>query len=500
MSCDYSPIGVLDSNKNIAGTLEKMELIQKIIAFFFKRKWLGILLVLGLAWGVGISTFYRGAVSPKQRTDLTVFLKAGEMVHEGRANHIYGIENARHWHYVYPPILAILLAPVSKWPLGATVGLAYLLSIACLVGTILLSRRLPEKARSGFISSHNLNNDRSLRGARQGDAAISLYESKIASPSARNDITAKAVRETYETTSKPAPWQITLAMIFCLPMFLNTLTRGQFGIITLFFMAAVFYNYLKQRKILTGLLLAFAIALKISPLAFLVFFFLLKREWKTLLGTLVGLGLFFFLLPSLAIGFQQNWELLKIWQHLMSISQSDTAYQNYLWGELFTPFAEDNQSLYSVVTRFSWPSEAVFIGHSNALVRFVTSGVGILFLVLPFMKAQKASKVPAQDPLRSFAEFSLFPMIMLFTSPVTQIHHYTVVYFLYLAALMIMDRTPRGSRAHKYLGFSLWACALSLMLGMIFPLLGYWGIPLWGSIFLWGVVLCYMNKEPVHGT
>ncbi|MFH1800796.1 MAG: glycosyltransferase family 87 protein [Candidatus Omnitrophota bacterium] len=430
-----------------------MEPIQKLIEFVLNRKWLGILVVLGLALGVGISTFYRGAISPKQRTDLTVFLIAGEMVAEGRANHIYGIENKRSWHYVYPPILAVLLAPVSKWPLGATVPLAYLLSLACLAGTVVLSRRFPENARPA-------------KTGRQGHASV---------PESLG--------------CRPAPWQIALAMFFCLPMLLNTLTRGQFGIISLFFMATIFYNYLTRRKILTGLLLALAVALKISPLAFLVFFFLLKREWRILLSTIVGFGLFFFLLPSLVIGFHQNWELLKIWQGLMSVSQSDTVYHHYLWGELFTPFAEDNQSFYAVVTRLVWPSQAEFIGHSNALVRFITSGLGVVLLALPFVKKQKATPDPEQDPLRSLAEFSLFPMLMLFTSPVTQIHHYTVIYFLFLVALMIMDRDPRGSWTRKCLGFSVWTCALSLTLGMIFSAAGYWGVPLWGSMFLWGVVL-----------
>jgi hypothetical protein len=386
------------------------------------------------------------------------------MVAEGRANHIYGIESIRHWHYVYPPILAILLAPVSKWPLGATVGLAYLLSIAGLIGTVVLSRRFPENTRLAQTS-------------HQGHASVQK-----------------------SLGCRPAPWQIALAMFFCLPMFLNTLTRGQFGIISLFFMAAVFYTYIKQKKILSGLLLAFAIALKISPLAFLVFFFLMKREWKILLSALVGAGFFFFLLPSLAIGFHQNWELLKIWKNLMSISQSDTAYQHYLWGELFTPFAEDNQSLYAIVTRFVWPSESQFLGHSNAWVRFATSGLGMLLLALPFIKTRQASPSPTQDPLRSLAEFSLFPMLMLFTSPVTQIHHYTVVYFLFLATLLMMDRVPRGSWLRKALGFSLWICAFSLMMGMIFPIVSYWGIPLWGSMLLWGVVLCSIKKETVQGT
>ncbi len=417
-----------------------MTYIQKFIEFFFRIKWLGILLVLGLALGVGISTFYRGAISSRQRTDLTVFLVAGEMVAEGRANQIYEIENKRSWHYVYPPILAILLAPVSKWPLGATVTLAYLLSLVCLAGTIVLSRRF------------------------EGDA-------------------------------RPSPWQIALAMFFCLPMLLNTLTRGQFGIISLFFMAAIFYNYLRQQKVLTGLLLAFAVALKISPLAFLVFFFLMKREWKILACTAMGFGLFFFLLPSLAIGFHQNWELLRVWQSLMSASQSDGAYRHYLWGELFTPFAEDNQSLYAVITRCVWHSEAHFIRRYSTLVRYITLGTGILLLALPFFKTRSAGPAKANDPLKLLAEFSLFPMLMLFNSPVTQIHHYTVTYFLFLAALMMMDRAPRGSWARKCLGFGLWTCALSLTLGMLVPLMGYWGIPLWGSMLLWGVVLWNLNQK-----
>jgi len=56
-------------------------------------------------------------------------------------------------------------------------------------------------SRSGFISPRNLNNDTSLRGTQKGDVAISLYKSEIASPAARNDITAKGVRDTYETAS-----------------------------------------------------------------------------------------------------------------------------------------------------------------------------------------------------------------------------------------------------------------------------------------------------------
>lgn len=436
-----------------------MEPIQNFIEIFLKRKKLGVLIALGLAVGVGISTFYRGAISPRQRTDLTVYLMAGQMVQEGRAYHIYGIENARHWHYNYAPLLAILLAPVSKWPLAATVLLAYLLSLACLAGMVLLSRRFPDNKQEPSACRAATTN---LQGCASVPASLGC---------------------------RPAPWQITLAMIFCLPLFLNTFTRGQLGITALFFQAAIFYAYVRKKKIMTGLLFAFIVTLKISPLAFLGFFFLMKREWKILAFAAAGFLLFFFLIPALAIGFHQNWELLKIWKTLMSSSQAENAYKHYLWGELFTPFTDDNQSLYAVVTRGVWPSLAEFIGHSNAPVRFLTLGYGIFLLALPFVQAPKDSFFPEKDPLRAFAEFSLFPMLMLFISPVTQIHHYTAVYFLFLAALLMRDRVPRGSRMRGCLETGIWLCAFSITLGMIFSQAGYWGAPLWGSMILWIAVL-----------
>jgi len=425
-----------------------MKSIQILIEFFIRRKWLGILLVAGLVAGIGISTFYRAVISPKQRTDLTVFLEAAKRVREGRAGEIYEAENARHWRYVYAPPLAVLLAPVASWPVGLNVPLAYFLSIGCLAGTIFLTRRF----------SRNM---------------------------------------------ELSPWQIALAAILCLPVIMNTLTRGQFGVITLFFAAAVFYSYLQKQKILTGLLLAFAVALKASPLAFLVFFFLMKREWKILAWTFLGSGLFLILLPSLAIGWDRNLELLKTWKDLMSFSQHDNAHDSYLWAQLFTPFAGDNISIYAVITRYVWRKEHYFIGHSNAAVRTITTIAGFFLLSLPFIKTWLSRPRPATpsarrsgsaDPARLLAEFSLFPMLMLFISPVTQIHHYTVAYFLFLAALTMIDQAPRGSWTRRTLIVSLWTCAVALLLGMTSRHLAYRGVPLWGSMFLWGTILCSIRK------
>ena len=58
--------------------------------------------------------------------------------------------------------------------------------------------RLEKKTGRRLTNPSNINNDLSLRGARQGDAAISLNKNKIASPAARNDITAKEPGDVYE--------------------------------------------------------------------------------------------------------------------------------------------------------------------------------------------------------------------------------------------------------------------------------------------------------------
>jgi len=416
-----------------------MTIIQKLIECFFKRKWLGLLLVLALVIGVGVSTLYRGALNPKHRTDITVYLKAAEMIQIGRFNHIYGIENERNWHYVYSPFLAVLMVPAVKLPLAVNVLLAYFLSIGALAGTFVLSRSC---------------------AARPGGTG----------------------------------WQIALSAIICLPLFLNTLSRAQMGILMLFFSVLVFYCYQRRWKFLAGFLLSFAVAIKISPLAFTVFFFLFKKEWKILASGLLGVGLFYFVFPSLVVGFQMNWELLKIWQSLMAIGSSDKAHTIYLWSELFTPFANDNQSLYAVVTRLVWPSEAQFMTGSNTLIRMASSAVSVLLLGLLFLKKLPAPTAATEDRVGLFAEYSLYPTLMLFASPVTQIHHYANLYILFLAALFLQERSPEKAPARHGLLICFWVCAFAVVLGYLSDPLSLWGVPLWGSMLLWGAVFISVKK------
>ncbi len=409
-----------------------MDKIQRFLMFFFHRKYLGLFVVLAFLIGMGISTVYRGAFSHKQRTDFTVYLTAAQEVTKPDGN-IYAVENSRHWHYVYSPLLAILLVPFVHWPLALNVLLWYLLSLAALAWVFSYSSSLNPDPRSG-------------------------------------------------------PWPIALAAILCIPVFLNTLTRGQLGILSLFFALLIFALYLKKKKFLAGFLLAFAITLKTSPLAFLLFFFFIKKEWKILFSSLIGFLVFFVLIPSWSLGFMKNWDYLMLWNDLMKVSTTDAARQNYLWGELYTPFASDNQSFYAVLTRWVWPSENSFAAGTNFGVRWVTFGLGLFGVFWIWLK-NLSRKTPLENPIRLLAEYSLFPMLMLFISPVTQIHHYTVIYLLFLAALFLIGKNTPKTTAQKSLLWGVWIAAVSLTLNAAIPFLAYWGCAMWSAFFLWFLVL-----------
>lgn len=417
-----------------------MHIFKNFIELFFRRKWLGLLVILAFFIGIGISAVYRGAFSHKQRTDLPVYFKAAEMIHEGRPEHLYGIETSRHWHYVYSPFLALLLEPFTQVPFGISVTLFYLLSFLCLLGTFFLSTKFaPEREDAG--------------------------------------------------------WKIALAAFFCLPIFLNTLTRGQLGTVSLFAQAAVLFCYFRGWKILAGFLLAFAVALKISPLAILFFFFLFKKEWQLILAGAISSVFLWLFYPALAIGFEQNWQLLTIWNGLMSDGASITAYKSYLWAELFTPFAEDNQSLYAVITRLVWPTQEIFVAQGNNWVRWGVTTGAVICLLLLFLKKKPVQSfpVPYADRTTLLAEYSLYPMLMLIFSPVTQIHHYTSLFFLLLAALFLREE----SFAHKkLLTTGVWISAALFLLGFVIEPLGYWGTPMWSSLLLWFLVWHSLGRRP----
>lgn len=114
------------------------------------------------------------------------------------------------------------------------------------------------------------------------------------------------------------PWARMLALSLALKPVLDDLSHGNVNILILFLVVGTFAAYQGRRDALAGVLLALAIACKVTP-ALLVPYFLYKRAWRVLLGVVAGGLLFFYpgFVPAARLGMNHNLTQLKSWYTVM---------------------------------------------------------------------------------------------------------------------------------------------------------------------------------------
>ena len=102
-----------------------------------------VLAIILVVWGF-TDVRKRGRYDPAKpmnhMTDLTVYTEAGAAFFDGRDP--YSVANPRGWHYLYPPLLAIVLAPLAKLDSQWQVVIWYFFSIAVAWGCCYESLRL----------------------------------------------------------------------------------------------------------------------------------------------------------------------------------------------------------------------------------------------------------------------------------------------------------------------------------------------------------------------
>lgn len=106
------------------------------------------------------------------------------------------------------------------------------------------------------------------------------------------------------------------AIVLCLPPLLGDLSHNNVNIFILFLVVACLEAFRRRLDTCAGLILALAIACKVTPLLF-VAYFAWKRCWRVLAATLAGLVLWLVLVPGLMFGFDRNRELVTDWYALM---------------------------------------------------------------------------------------------------------------------------------------------------------------------------------------
>jgi hypothetical protein len=98
------------------------------------------------------------------------------------------------------------------------------------------------------------------------------------------------------------------SIFFTLRFFMDNSNLGQINIVILFLCGLTLYFFTLRKDFLAGIFLASAIVIKVTPI-FLLLYFVFKREFKLSFYTLSSL-IFFLLIPSLSLGFTGNIDAL----------------------------------------------------------------------------------------------------------------------------------------------------------------------------------------------
>lgn len=110
----------------------------------------------------------------------------------------------------------------------------------------------------------------------------------------------------------PPEWAIATAVALAMHPLLGDLAHGNVNIFIAFLVTATLSLYCKRWDFSAGLVLALAIACKVTPGLFLPYF-VWKQAWKAVAGTLVGLALWLVVVPGAVLGQEYNRTLLTGW-------------------------------------------------------------------------------------------------------------------------------------------------------------------------------------------
>jgi alpha-1,2-mannosyltransferase len=230
---------------------------------------------------------------------------------------------------------------------------------------------------------------------------------------------------------------VAVTVLMALHPILGDLSHGNVNLFIGFLVFAFLELFRRRLDLGAGLVLALAVACKVTPGLFLPYL-VWKRAWRTLTGVAVGLGLWLFLLPGAVFGWDHNLSLLHSW-----------------FDEMVRPFVIDgkvtsehaNQSIPGVTVRLltsepsfltygddgNGPPEAAAyhnvadIGPANArlVVQACTAAFALAVVFLCRWPVCIAS-IPRAGPMFA-AECSLILLGMLLFSERTWKHHATTL-------------------------------------------------------------------------
>lgn len=367
-------------------------------------RWIGAALASLVVISVVADTVYRAG--PKQRTDLPVYLAGSERVLAG-ADPLLA-ESSRGWPYVYPPTLAVLVAPLKAFPIRISAGLWCLLSLGVLGAGLrtwragLASPRGAETEAREEASEDSVAAEPGGAGAELGGAGA-----EPGGPGADPVAAEPAEREqAREATREAARWELWAPLALVALPLLSGLLRGQVGPILLGCGLWAWCDLRAKRDLRAGVLLAFCAAIKLTPLL-VILGLVAARRWRAVAGASLGLVLFLVLVPLPFLGVKGTLSSLEHFgAHMILRPLKDPGGHNMTSSLSHVP---QNQALTSLAAR-----------HLSGTLRTLAFGLLGLLVVVALVRAGRRLDL---------ASYGLLWGVPLLVAPIAWHHHHVVAFF-----------------------------------------------------------------------
>jgi hypothetical protein len=326
----------------------------------------------------GFVVEFRSVFLHRPMTDVQVYLRAAWAARTGRD--IYTVTDDNHWHYHYPPLLAILAAPLADAP--------------------------PDADRSGLLPY-----------------AVSVavwYWLSVAVLAAGLHALASAL----EPQSAPGGrrwWALRVGpLLSCLSPILATLMRGQVNLMLLALLCCAGAATLRGRPWRAGFWLAGAVCLKIIP-AFLLLYPLWRRDYRCLGGCLLGMTVGLILIPAAWFGPARTLNYFEEWYHMLMRPALGNGEDHARDKELIGATSTDSQSIGSILHNSMYIDPYQRPREHSAAVRLAHWLGGASLTVVTLLAAGWR---PGGHRLRPLLFLSALTLVMLLLSPVCHLHYF----------------------------------------------------------------------------
>jgi alpha-1,2-mannosyltransferase len=301
-------------------------------------------------------------------------------------------------------------------------------------------------------------------------------------------VSVRLVRKYFPNCRVDDFWIFFLTLLLILWPCISGLARGQASLLVMYLVTMSVVLSFADRHWLSGLCLAGSIVMKIFP-GLLLIYFVARRRFAVAGATLVWLFVLLFATPSAVFGVTGNIALLRQWVTTIALPANtpEGAEKNVRYDQMINPGVARNQSVQAVMIRMlAGKTRESGVTPREGLARHVALAINAVLALVSIWACAKGAA-----PARTFVECCLVILLMLFLSPVSWSHNFSLL----AAPLAVGVALAAGQEARAYRigpGVFFILSTLSLVVKPVSVLGGL----LWGTVAIWLSLVAYLLKPP----